>query len=376
MTRRIAFAVFLSLSSLGQNQPDTEPAAPASTLYALGLVGLSANSSSASSPSQQYFTEFNLIAPFNCFEKRVPYPLGHKCWFWLNPRIASVPAPGTPALSGLGSSAASLGAGLNSQNFSEITQSLELQEGIEFYLKNPWQGTQFGRDQNWARSSISFMAGGGIVTPFSSVASAAEFALNPNVALQFNQNPGLAAQYPNLAQALCGYGYSGPACAKATPVTSPSTVAFVPPTRSRFYRDFYAGLRLRSFYLTGDCPDPSLEKEAPNCKPENIFPGTFEMRFGEDETATAGHLVPLVMTFAASYPLPGTSGALRIFGSVCLRFARNRTTQPLALLPSSSYATLDQPSVVIQPIPAVDQDYYRLGLGVDLIPLVAKWASH
>jgi len=384
----------IAVQVIGSGQPITlgpiiVPTANTSTLYVLGLVGLNATGSSSSGASQQYFAEFDVIAPWNCREGKIAYSLQHKCWLWLNPRIASVPSPNSAALNALGSSASSI-AGLagsgSGQTVGQITQSIEFQGGLEFYLKSPWEGAQFGRSRNWDRTAISFIAGGGVVTPFSAASGAPEFSLNANAAQQFNQNPALASLYPQLASALCSYGFAGANCPKtpaSSPLSSPSIVAFVSPSRARFYRDFYTGIRLRTFYLKGSCPDPSLHipepalhLPEPACKLDNTFPGTFDVRFGEDETVTAGRLAPLVMTLAASYPLPGTNGSVRVFGSVSLRLRANQNSNPLLLLPSASYATLDQPSVVVQPVAASDQDYYRLGLGVDLIPLIAKWAGH
>jgi hypothetical protein len=353
------------------------PAANTSTLYVLGLTGINATGSSSSGASQQYFAEFDVIAPWNCGGGKIAHPLQHKCWLWLNPRIASVPALNSAALTTL---ASSLGGGVGNQTAGQITQSIEFQGGLEFYVKSPWDGAQFGRNHDWDRSAVSIIVGGGVVTPFSASSNAAEFGLNANAAQQFNQTPALASLYPQLAGALCNYGYAGAACPK-TPATLnpsgvPSVVAFVTPARARFYRDFYAGIRLRTFYLKGACPDPSLHLPETGCKLDNTFPGTFDIRFGEDETVTAGRLVPLVMTLAANYPLPGTNGSVRVFASVYLRMQANRDSNPLALVPAASYATLDQPSVVVQPVAASDQDYYRLGLGVDLVPLIARWAGH
>ena len=353
------------------------PTANTSTLYVLGLVGINATGSSSSGASQQYFAEFDVIAPWNCRDGKIAYPLQHKCWLWLDPRIASVPSANPNSVTTLGSSLSSLG--IANQPVGQIAQSLEFQGGLEFYIKSPWEGAQFGRNRNWDRTAISVIAGGGVVTPFSAASGAPEFSLNANAAEQFNQNPALASLYPQLASALCNYGFAGAGCPKtpASPIPSgvPSIVAFVTPARARFYRDFYAGIRLRTFYLKGSCPDPSLHLPESGCKLENTFPGTFDVRFGEDETVTAGRLAPLVMTLAASYPLPGTNGTVRVFGSVNLRLRANQNHNPLLLLPSASYATLDQPSVVVQPVAPSDQDYYRLGVGVDLIPLIAKWAG-
>ena len=79
------------------------------------------------------------------------------------------------------------------------------------------------------------------------------------------------------------------------------------------------------------------------------------------------------MTITGSYPLPGTGGALRIFGSYYLRLGANRNATTLILLPTSPAVALNDPSVVIQPTNQADQDYYRLGIGVDLISLISKW---
>jgi len=236
--------------------PILVPAANTSTLYVLGLVGMNATGSSSSGASQQFFSEFDVIAPWNCHDGKIAYALQHKCWLWLNPRIASVPSASPNGLT-LGSSSSSLAGGGVGQ--SGLAQSIEFQGGLEFYLKSAWEGAQFGRNHNWDRSAISIIVGGGVVTPFSATSSAPEFALNANAGQQFNQNPALASLYPQLAQALCNYGYMGTICPK-TPAAAggPSIVAFVSPARSRFYRDFFAGIRLRTFYLKGNCPDPSL----------------------------------------------------------------------------------------------------------------------
>jgi hypothetical protein len=76
-----------------------------------------------------------------------------------------------------------------------------------------------------------------------------------------------------------------------------------------------------------------------------------------------------------TYPLPGTKGTVRIFGSSYLRLHKNSNSTALILIPSSKFTALDDPTVVVQPILPSDQDYYRLGLGVDLIPLIAKWIN-
>ncbi|HLZ12586.1 MAG TPA: hypothetical protein VKP58_08370 [Candidatus Acidoferrum sp.] len=356
-----------------------------SSLYTLGLVGINATGSSASGPSQQYFASFNLAAPLSflgsswCRDHKEDsdksghdpaHPLSRKCWIFLDPRIASVPAAANTNLSSL-SSPTSLASGVSGQNIGQITQSFEIQAGIEYDFKAPWHGTQFGWKENWARTTAGIILGGGSVTPFSPTGTAQEFGLNANLAQQFAQMPQLETQFPQLAAALCSYGLTSSASftCPATPSTKPTSVAFLFPNRSRFYRNYFVGLRVKTFYLTGDCAD---SESTSGCKPENVYPGTFDVRWGQDETVTAGHLNGYVLTISGTYPVPGTAGTVRIFGSSYSHLQKNRNTPALVLLPGSKFVALDDPTVVIQAVQPTDQDYFRLGIGVDLIPLLAK----
>ena len=347
-----------------------------SSLYTLALVGLNSTGTSSSGPSLQYFISFDTMAPLPFFGKwacgtpaKPNYSLEHKCWVWMNPRISSVPAAANTALTSF-SSSGSLASGVGGQTVAGITQTFDFQGGIAYDFVAPWNGTQFGYGKNWAKATLGLVAAGGSTTPFNPTTTASEYVLNNNLGAQFTNNPALAATYPVLARALCNtYGYAPTPSCTTSPVTY-KNVAFVLPSRSRFYSDYSVGLRFKTYFFTGLCKgDPN------SCTPENTYPGTFDLRFGQDETVTAGILRGVVMTLAGSYPLPGTSGALRIFGAAFNRLHQNHNTMALALLPTVPSLSITDPSVVIQPINSSDQDYYRLGIGVDLIPLISKWAN-
>jgi hypothetical protein len=380
-----------------------------SSLYTLGLAGINATGTSTSGPKQQYFAEFDLIAPLHWLGKGcwspakdsagnslAPvkgktvrddeiYPLEGRCWVWLNPRIASAPAAGSTALTSL-TSASSLTQGIGTQTIGQITQTFEFQGGLEYYLIKPWSGALFGSNNSWAKTTVSLILGGGTVTPFNSISTANEFGLNNNLGKQFNEsvksnvNPTLPTLYPQLAGALCNFGFTGSPSVTCPMPAGAKTVAFVFPNRSRFYRDYYGGVRLRTFYFKGNCKKLKTGESAPastdeTCKPIDNFPGTFDARFGEDETVTGGKLRGVVLTLTGSYPLPGTSGTIRIFGSTYLRLHKNKDTTALVLIPSTSFISLDDPTVVVQPIQPSDQDYFRLGLGVDLVALIHKFTT-
>lgn len=119
----------------------------------------------------------------------------------------------------------------------------------------------------------------------------------------------------------------------------------------------------------------AIDQTATSCKAANIYPGTFDIRIGQDETVTGGYFRGLVMTTTASYPLPGTGGTIRIFGSTYLSMNRNKNMPVLALLAASSTIPITDPSVVVQPIVPSDHDYYRIGIGADLIPIISKWMN-
>lgn len=360
------------------------PSGTSSSLYTLGLAGINATGTSISGPKQQYFVTFDLSAPVPflgrtiCPRHEPTSPLAQRCWLWLNPRIASAPAAASSAVSSF-SAPNSLSSGISSQTVSQITQTFEFQGGFEYSLNQPYWGRQFGWGTSWARSTIFLIVGGGTSTPINSLSNASEFALNSSLGAQFTQNPTLANTYPQLASALCnGFGFT------STPPCKPSTVAyknvaFVLPNRSRFYRDYFAGFRLRTYYFTGACKDANSDQtpESPSsaCKVVNTYPGTFDVRFGEDETVTGGFLRGVVLTLTGTYPLPGTSGTVRVFGSTYLRLHKNQNTLALALVAPNPAVAITDPSVVIQSIAASDQDYYRLGVGVDLIALIGKWAN-
>jgi hypothetical protein len=342
--------------------------------YTLGLVGLNATGSSSSGPSQQYFAEFDLIAPVKwlpggaCAENEAD-PLARRCWLWLNPRVASIPSSSSTALSSLSSS--SLTTGIGNETIGQITQSFEFQTGFEYYISTAAGKPYWGFGSNWTQSAISIILGGGTVTPFNAGSAAAEFGLNSNLAQQFSQNPGLVSQFPQLAGGLCSYGLtSSPSfTCPTTPSTKPTAVAFVVPNRSRFFRDYYGGLRFRFFYSSGDCGSDSKPKD---CKSSSTYPGTVDLRFGEDETVTGGTLRGVVLTVTGSFPIPGTQGTVRVFGSSYTRLHKNANTIALALVPTSPALTLDNPALIVQQTPRSDQDYFRLGIGVDLFPIICK----
>lgn len=386
-------------------------------LYTLGIGGVDITSTTVSGPQQQFFAGFSLTAPISlpgtsC--NRKVDPLEDRCWVWFDPRIASMPTPKSiTTLSSLTTSGAALPA-LGNVTLGDITQTLEFRGGLEFPIITPRNGVTFGNNPK-ARLSLSLVAGFGAVTPFNSETGAQELDLASSTAScsstansgltcgnvtnawnQLKNSTSLQGQYPNLYQTLKNDCAASSASASLT--NCPHLhVAFVLPNRSRFYRSYFGGFRLRTFFFKDrdsshrcTVPMPTLDNNTPedkdtkrfeekkrteedekNCVPEDIFPGTFDVTLGRDETVTGGRFKGIVMTLGANYPFPGLPW-LRIFGDAHLRLAQNESFQPIALPATQSPVALTDPSVIVQNVQPKDEDYFRIGFGVDLSKLFGQ----
>jgi hypothetical protein len=111
-------------------------------------------------------------------------------------------------------------------------------------------------------------------------------------------------------------------------------------------------MRIKVFFFDGD-------------KSKHLFPATFDVTLGQDESVTANKLRGVIMSLGGNFPLPGIPW-LRVFGSAHARLAANHSFTVLQLPASQTFTPLNTPTVFIQPIQAVDQDYFRVGMGVDI----------
>jgi putative Ig domain-containing protein len=362
------------------------------SLYTLGMAGLDITSTTTSSPGQQYSVEFIAAGPISKGGRCASGTTGSssddksagcdkdaldsRLWAWFNPRIASVPSAATASLSSLTSASTAL-SGLGTQTLSSLTQSLEVRGGLDFALLKPRSAVLFGEGHK-AALGVSLIFGGGGVTPFNAETGAQEFDLtsasSPTdftaIQQQFFSNTQLQTSYRTLFTAICPkYNTATSASACGAPTNSKlAHVAFVLPSRSRFLRSYFGGLRLKTFYFGPDCSGANIRSADPTlrCKPKDVFPGTLDFTFGQDETVTAGRLHRFVLTLAANYPFPGAPW-LRIFGAAYFGLSANQNSPTLALPPTQTFVNLTDPSVIVQPVAPLDQDYFRIGLGFDII---------
>ncbi len=307
------------------------------TAFTRAIIGLEQAAAASADPEQKLFLEFNLSAPLF---RRDSTPIKAPIWLWLNPRITSLPQQITGSVAEF-STAANFFSPFTSGKVNDIVQAFEFNGGFEIPI--PFHGSRvtapiasgFGPNTK-VRFGLSPIVGAGILTPFSTQKVVQVFKVNQTVVDRF---PGAKDK---------------------------EFIAFVPPDRNRFFRRYFAGLRLKSYYVRDDFPDEL----------DTIFPGIIDITVGQNESVTGGALRGVVFGVEGIYPLPFIKGkqrgSLYVFGSARVKLNDAKIESPVFLQPPDSPVAVPSDKVFIQQLPPRDSDYYRLGIGVDLIRLIKR----
>ena len=163
-------------------------------------------------------------------------------------------------------------------------------------------------------------------------------------------------------------------------------VGLVPLDRDRFLRQWYAGLRLKTLY----CKNSDCEEY------ENSFPAIVDVMFGQNEAVTGGDLFyvktdpddptrtlkkrSFVLRFDAFYPFPlQKANFLYFYGTAIMKIGAGgvRIQNPLFLDIAPGDVLITDPRVYIPPVDLQkmfqpSRDYYKIGVGVDLINLINR----
>lgn len=139
-------------------------------------------------------------------------------------------------------------------------------------------------------------------------------------------------------------------------------IAFIAPERDRFLRQYYAGLRFRSY--TKDSGEI-----------QNVFPSMLDVTFGQSEAVTGGKLHKFVLGLDGFLvlPFPTEYRFLYLFGSAKFKVGGPKTIKTPFLLdtPASSVKVTDPSVFIADPMPS-NRDVYRIGFGVDLFELFRR----
>ncbi len=317
------------------------------TPFTRAIVGLEQAAAASASPEQKLFLEFNLTAPI--FRKGSK-PLDAPLWLWLNPRITSLPQTISGSVADFATSAG-FTSPFTSGKVNDIVQGFEFLGGVEVPIKLNNRRVTGAIDSGFGpetkvRFGLSLLAGAGMSTPFDTQKTLQVFKVNQTVIDRF---PAAAGK---------------------------EFIAFTSGDRNRFFRQYYGGLRLKSYYVKhmvdahGE-PLPGSDEAL-----DNVFPGILDVTVGQNEAVTGGKLRGMVFRVEGIYPLPFISGdkkgSIYAFGSAQMKLTHAKTIPPIILQPPDATVVVPGTNVLLQELPPRDADHYRIGVGVDLIRLIKK----
>jgi len=299
--------------------------------YSRAIVGFEQAAASSASHTQKFFFDLTLSTPLP-FGESDPY-FGKRARLWGTARVTSVPQQIT---SGVATFSAGFAQQVGNLKVNEVAQGIEYLVGTEIRLKSRMQpfGSFDGTTTN--RFTTSFIAGAGAITP-----------INPKSTLEiFKVFPGA----PGLPPVPAGKDF----------------IAFVSPDRDRFFRQYFAGLRLQTYYFNYRNPDIPLKR----------YPAVLDITFGQNEAMTGGRLRGGVLRLEGFYPLPYDGlKFINLFGTALMKLSRTNINDPLILEAAPAGTTVPASNVFIQTIPQMNRDYYRIGVGIDFISLINKWRN-
>jgi hypothetical protein len=299
------------------------------------VVGYEQAGASAQNSRRNLFFDFAMSVPITPFEKFNGgiTSFGPRSRIWGDVRLSSVPNPTADQMT-LSKFVTGFSTIVGNTQVNQVVQAFETTAGFEtrlFSTPKPFLGL-FSTTKH--RFSVNLVAGGGIITP-----------LSPS-------DPDTKAIFQATDEARMRYGLS----------PDKQYIAFVSPNRDRFYREYFVGLRLKTLYFD------DFER------PRDIHPANLDVTFGQNEAITGGGLHGGVLRFDGFYPMPfGLRNYVYLYGTAQLKLTRAQTLEaPLFLNPAPADASLSGPNTGVVTLPTVNRDYYKIGVGVNVIKVLCN----
>jgi len=314
-----------------------------SSLYTRGIVGFEQSGGSAASSEQKPFLEFFWNPPISTSEDqkepfRYIYP---RASLWGSVKLTSVPQQ---VSSQLATFAPSFLAPINESKVNELVQGFDFLAGVEVGfgrgLSRGDIGTAFlptGVPDTKQKFSAYFIAGIGAISP-----------LSPKDTVQIFTRPS-DADLEKL-----GLGKLDPKF---------EFIAFASPDRDSFFRQYYAGIRIKSHYFHQN----SIGKYDVVNRPG----GMFDITLGQNEAVTGGRLRGMIIRFDGFYPLPVSDRSiLYLYGSALINLRKRAAiTDPVFLTTAPSNTSFPAENVFVTTSTPSNRDLYRIGIGVNLLEL-------
>jgi hypothetical protein len=310
--------------------------------FARSIVGFEQTGASASASAQKFFFDLSVSIPSPFHRGTGLDPnFGSFFRYWGDVRVSSVPQQIT---SSLGDFAVRFPEQVSAVKVNEVAQSAEFLAGGELRLKG-W-GFRRSRLLSFERNikerfGMYLVGGGGISTP-----------INPRDTLQVFAVPPLGS-VPAFDKEIQNLGLTSQLAGK-------SFIAFASQDRDKFYRRYYAGFRLKTFYYERDTDEPLRR-----------FPATLDVLTGQNEAVAGGRLQRMVLRLEGFYSLPFTeANYIYLFGTAEMIPGRPQISDAIILQSAPANTPVPASNVLLISTPQLSRDQYRLGIGIDAISLI------
>ena len=360
-------------------QSPTPTPAPASTVYTRATAGVEMAAADRASPQAKFFVDFELAAPMFFWRRcantvqadpsrtktrkkngetgddtpkprtdcsvsaQLSNPLLSRFWVYFNPRVTSIQQSNL-ALGSVASVNSTVFQNATNADIAKLVQSFESEQGVEFQLRarGPIMADSIGPitpQSSGSALGLYAFASFGVGVPLVSQSAPSTIYL---------ANPALNQRYG-----------------------APSTSQFIDVienTIDRFYRNYYFGLRLKTFsYGVNNCSDSKG-----NClQTKNEFPGVFDVAWGQDEAVNGQQLHGGVVRMQSFYPLPFYK-PVSLFAGVNLSLVRKTFTDNAQYVLAASNITPTSPGVFEAGVNPPARDQFRFGIAIDLMQLIKK----
>jgi hypothetical protein len=331
-----------------------------SGLFATFIAGVEQSGYSSQITNTNFFLNAQIRSEYFPQHSEGPGPFAPGFALWGRTRLLSAPQPSTNNIVSVLTDPTGQ---ISQSGFSKVGQVIDYVIGPELRL---WQWDR--PDQQTTR--ISLIAAVGATTPLGSDTVTLTYnAPGPNTpecAALINRYP------PNLSRGIAGL-YPGPAGAdglQTTCIINPVTktaykyVVFTNQNRSNFLGKYGGGVRLKNVY-------PAKGKGSP-------YAGWLDLVFGQDESITGGTFHGTVFKIDGQYPFAyGPLSFIYFFGSASMRLNGNQNYSPLILTVPTGNTTPTVPSadVTVLSTQQPNRDFYRIGIGLNLLDIFSKLKS-
>ncbi len=207
---------------------------------------------------------------------------------------------------------------------------------------------------NQTTSRISLIAGIGETTPLNTA--------TPSI---FNAPAATTAECANFLHEnltlTSGSSLSTPGCIENTAAGAAyKYIAYTQQKRTDFFFKYGAGVRLsRVFPARGSGGSP--------------YADLLDITLGQDQSITGGKTAGMVFRLDGQYALPyGSLSSIYFFGSSSVRLRENQNLTTITLAPATGAPTLPDPTVLVLPTAQPNRDFYRIGVGLNLIDLFSS----